>query len=84
MNQEREFLRNLLSQIVEEQVGPHVYDMIKPLMKICEGLEKKFDTKKAKKLFNCLEKLDKKIFFPLIHSHSIYFQLIDIAENVDY
>ncbi len=82
MKKEREFLKSLLAQIMEEQVGSHVYELTKPLVKICEELENDFESAKANKLFKRLEKLDKDTLFSLIHSHSIYFQLINIAEDV--
>lgn len=82
MKKEQEFIKTLLAQIVKEQVGPHIYNVIRPLTRICEELEEKFDMQKVKKLFDCLEKLDEDTLFYLIHSHSIYFQLINISEDV--
>ncbi|MDH4127651.1 MAG: phosphoenolpyruvate carboxylase [Spirochaetota bacterium] len=77
-----EFLRDLLIQVLKEQVGPHVVEEIKPYVDICEQLENEFDVHKAEELFAKLEKFDKKTLFYIIHSHTIYFQLINIAEDI--
>ncbi len=79
---DHEFLRDLLDQILEEQVGSYIYDVIRPLMETCKELREEFDGQKAEQLLRALDELDPDTLFIIIHSHSIYFQLINIADDV--
>lgn len=84
MKKEHRFLNTLLDQIIEEQVSPDIYEEIRPFTKICEELENEFDAQKIKKLFSCLERMNTDTLLSLIRGHAIYFQLINIAEDVYY
>jgi phosphoenolpyruvate carboxylase len=81
-NIEYEFLRAVLARVVEEQIGGDITNIIRPLTLICEELDLDYRKEKAEELIQKLEALDNSVLFSLIHIRSIYFQLVNIAEDI--
>ncbi len=91
---EHEYLKSLLNDILEEQIGSCLYKKISSLINRCTTTKNSLinkendllnqNTLSSKELLHCLEDLDNDTIFALVHSYNIYFQLINIAEDIFY
>ena len=72
---------NILGEVIQEQASKTVYTAVEMLRKGFAGLNKKYSPAKHQTLLRFINKLDLKILEQLIHAFSVYFSLINVAED---
>ncbi|MGD2119645.1 MAG: phosphoenolpyruvate carboxylase, partial [Chromatiales bacterium] len=71
----------LLGDVLENQAGEQVLDVVEKLRKGYLGLRKKPDPKAKQRLERFIERLPPEILTSVIRAFSIYFKLVNIAED---
>ena len=74
-------LGTLLGNVLNEQAGSHVYTAVETLRKGYINLRKKESTGKRKQLSHLIDKLDPDTLANVVRAFSIYFSLVNIAEE---
>ncbi len=72
---------NILGQILHEHAGKKVFDAVETLRKGHIGLRKSEDVRKRQRLAQLIESLDPDTLAHVIRAFSIYFSLVNIAEE---
>lgn len=72
---------NLLGNVLQQQAGSDVLEAVETLRKGYISLRKKESIFKRRRLNNMMEKLDAETLNHVIRAFSIYFSLVDIAEE---
>lgn len=75
-------LGTLLGNVLNEQSGSHVYTAVESLRKGYISLRKKDSPGKRKQLAHLIDQLDPDTLADVIRAFSIYFSLVNIAEEV--
>jgi len=74
-------LGTLLGNVLNEQAGSHVYTAVESLRKGFINLRKKESAGKRKQLSQTIDKLDPDTLASVVRAFSIYFSLVNIAEE---
>ena len=72
---------NLLGNVIKNLAGSHVYDAVEKLRKGYISLRKEDNPKKRAQLMKFIESLDADTLTQVVRAFSIYFSLINIAEE---
>lgn len=72
---------NLLGNVIKKLAGSHVYDAVEKLRKGYISLRKEDNPKKRAQLMKFIETLDPDTLTQVVRAFSIYFSLINIAEE---
>lgn len=72
---------NVLGEVIRDQAGQKVYTATEMLRKGFASLNKKYAPKKHQALLRFIDGLDLSILEQVIHAFSVYFSLINVAED---
>ena len=72
---------NLLGNVIRNLAGEHVYDAVEKLRTGYISLRKKENPKKREQLMQFIETLDADTLTQVVRAFSIYFSLVNIAEE---
>ena len=75
------FLGNALGNILKEQEGIEVFNSVESVRILCKELRSEFSANLEKALIKKIEKMDNETSNKIIKAFSIYFQLVNIAEQ---
>ena len=72
---------NILGEVIQEQAGQKVFAATEILRKGFISINKKYSPKKHRALLRLIDSLDLSILEQVIHAFSVYFSLINVAED---
>lgn len=77
-----DFLSRLLGQIILRHAGDSVFEAVEHVRKITLQLRVKYDPAKEQELLAWIKDLDLSTAIPVIRAFALYFQLVNLAEEV--
>jgi phosphoenolpyruvate carboxylase len=77
-----EFLGEILGRIVRRHAGEEVYQAIERVRRATHALREQFDAEREKELLTWMRSLNLDIATQVIRAFALYFQLVNLAEEV--
>ncbi len=82
LRQDIDFLSKLLGEIIRRHAGESVFEAVEHIRQTTLQLREAFDSVREEELLTWIKNLDLKTAIPVIRAFALYFQLVNLAEEV--